>query len=94
MRRLILLLLLLVLVATGLFLGGRNAQPVVLDYYAGHVEVTLSVALVLALLVGIVLGAAAVWLGSVIRLQARVRRLRRQVESSSEPSPERLTADR
>lgn len=90
----ILLLLLLVLVVTGLFLGGRNAQPVVLDYYAGTIELTLSVALVMALLAGILLGAAAVWLGSVIRLQARVRRLRRQVESSPDPSVERLTADR
>lgn len=93
MRRVLILLILLILVLAGLFLGGRNAQPVVVDYYFGVLELTLAVAMVLSLIAGIALGALAVWLGAVIRLQVRVRRLRKELNSAADPAVERLTAD-
>lgn len=93
MRRVLLLVLLVLLLAVGLFLGGRNAQPVTLDYYFGAFELSLAVALILSMLAGIVLGALAVYLGSVIRLQSRNRRLRRELNKQTDPAPERLTAD-
>lgn len=93
MRRALLLALLFLLLATGLFLGGRNAQPVMLDYYFGTFELSLAVALILSLLAGILLGALAVYFGSVLRLQAGNRRLRRELKSQADPATERLVAD-
>lgn len=93
MRRALLLVLLFLLLATGLFLGSRNAQPVTLDYYFGTFELSLAVALILSLLAGIVLGALAVYIGSVLRLQAANRRLRRELKSQADPATERLLAD-
>lgn len=93
MRRAIFLILLLILVLAGIFLGGRNARIVTIDYYAGTMELTLAVALLLAFTLGMVLGAVAVWLGSVVRLKVSNRRLRRELAGLSEASPERLKAD-
>lgn len=93
MRRALLLVLLFLLLAAGLFLGGRNAQMVTLDYYFGAFELSLAVALILFLLAGIVLGALTVYFGSVLRLQTRNRRLRRELKSQGDPAPERLMAD-
>jgi len=93
MRRALLLALLLVVLAVGLFLGGRNAQPVTLDYYFGSFELSLSVALVLAILAGILLGAGVVYFGTVVRLQMRNRRLRRELSRQTDPDASRLTAD-
>lgn len=93
MRRALTLVLLVVLLAIGLFLGGRNAQPVTLDYYFGAFELSLAVALILSLLAGIILGSLAVYLGTVVRLQSRNRRLRRELSSHAEPGADRLLAD-
>ena len=93
MRRALLLALLLVVLAVGLFLGGRNAQPVTLDYYFGSLELSLSVALILAMLAGILLGAAVVYFGTVLKLQVRNRRLRQELNRQADPDTARLTAD-
>lgn len=93
MRRALLVFLLFCLLAVGLFLGGRNAQIVTLNYYFGSIELSLAVALILSLLAGIILGAVAVYFGSVLRLQSRNRRLRRELRSDGEPAAERLMAD-
>lgn len=94
MRQALMLLLLLVVVMVGLFLGSRNAQPVTLDYFYGQATMPLSVAVLLSLVTGILLGSLSVWLGTVIRLKARIRRLKREIDRPREPSTERLTADR
>lgn len=93
MRRALLLVLLFSLLGLGLFLGGRNAQHVTLDYYFGSFELSLAVALILSLLAGIILGAVAVYFGTVVRLQSRNRRLRRELKSQADPATERLLAD-
>lgn len=93
MRRVLMLVLIFSLLAAGLFLGGRNAQLVTLDYYFGAIQLSLAVAIILALMVGIVLGALAVYLGSVLRLQARNRKLRRELSAQGDPAAERLVAD-
>lgn len=93
MRRALLLVVLLLVIAVGLFLGGRNAQPVTLDYYFGSFQLSLAVALILSLLSGILLGAAVVYFGSVMRLQVRNRRLRRELQRQGDPDARHLTAD-
>lgn len=93
MRRALLLVLLLAVLAVGLFLGGRNAQPVTLDYYFGSFDMSLFVALILAMLAGILLGASVVYFGTVVRLQMRNRRLRRELSRQTDPDAARLTAD-
>lgn len=93
MRRVLMLVLIISLLAAGLFLGGRNAQLVTLDYYFGAIQLSLAVAIILALMLGIVLGALAVYLGSVLRLQARNRKLRRELSAQGDPAAERLVAD-
>lgn len=93
MRRALLLALLLIVVAVGLFLGGRNAQPVILDYYFGTIELSLAIALILSMLTGILLGASVVYFGTVLRLQVRNRRMRRELARQADPDAARLTAD-
>lgn len=93
MRRALLLALLLIIVAVGLFLGGRNAQPVILDYYFGTFELSLAIALILSMLIGILLGAGVVYFGTVLRLQVRNRRMRRELARQADPDAARLTAD-
>lgn len=91
LARIILIPLILLVLALGLFLGGQNAGVVSLDYYFGTIEMRLAVVLILALLVGICLGALAVYLGVVIRLKFQLRKARKG--GKKEPDLNRLTAD-
>ena len=67
-----------VLVAVlGLAFHVRNDQVVVLDYYAGALRIELSLILVATLVIGVLLGVAAMS-ASLLRLRRELRRLQRQ----------------
>lgn len=61
----------------GLAFHIRNKQDIVLDYFAGTVEVELSLVVVAALVLGVVLGAV-VMSSTVLGLKTEVRRLKRR----------------
>lgn len=61
----------------GLAFHVRNKQTIVLDYFTGTVTIELSLVVVGALVLGAVLGAAAMG-SSLLRLQTEVRRLKRR----------------
>lgn len=76
MGRVIGFLFLLVIVLFGLSFALLNAQPVELDYYFGAVTLPLSLVLVIAVIIGAVLGVLAA-LGVILRQRREVGRLRR-----------------
>jgi putative membrane protein len=83
MKRLVVLLLALVVVAIGLSFAMLNADPITLDFYIGSLALPISLWLVLALAVGVALGLGAA-LGIITRQRWQLKRLRREAASSRE----------
>ncbi|MEJ2344411.1 MAG: LapA family protein [Gammaproteobacteria bacterium] len=77
MRRILLLVLSLLIVAIGAAFAVLNANVVDLNYYFGTREIPLSLTLVVAFAGGALLGVIAS-LGMVVRLKRENRRLRRE----------------
>jgi uncharacterized membrane protein YciS (DUF1049 family) len=72
--RLIRILIAFACLAAGIVVGGLNPQPVRIDFGLAHASTTLGVAVLLALLVGVVAGGIAVLAGVVLPLRQRLRR--------------------
>ena len=72
----------------GLALNARNHAPVTVDFYAGAIELPLSVLLVAALAVGATLGALAMLPGRLrlVRRLYRLERERRHLAATPPPS--------
>ncbi len=83
MKRLIVLLLALVVVAVGLSFAMLNSEPITLDFYLGELSLPVSLWLVLALAVGVLLGLGSA-LGILTRQRWQLNRLRREAASSRE----------
>ena len=83
MARIIGFIVLLVVIILGLFFGNINAETVILNYYWGSFQLPLSVALVLGLLCGAVLGMLAS-LVVIIRLRHQVSKLRREARNTEQ----------
>lgn len=81
MARIIGFILILIILILGLYFGSINAEPVKLDYFWGTSEVALSVALVLSLFIGAVLGVLAC-LSMIIRLRHKVAKLQKAVKAA------------
>jgi putative membrane protein len=81
MGRLIRLIILLVLLVLALAFALRNADPVMIDYYFGTQSVPLSLALVIVLAVGAVIGMFAS-AGMVLRAKRENSKLRRTIKKS------------
>lgn len=81
MRRLLGFAALLVIVLFGLSFALLNATRVDVDYYFGVVAAPLSLALLIALILGAMLGALSA-LGVLAGKQRELRRLRRRVRDS------------
>jgi hypothetical protein len=72
--RLFRLLVAVLCLAAGLIIGALNPQPVVLDLGFVALPATLGVTVLVALLLGVVLGGLAVTAGVVLPLRQRLRR--------------------
>ena len=83
MKRLIVLLLALFVIAIGLSFAMLNPAPVTLDFYLGELALPMSLWLVLALTLGVLLGLGAA-LGILTRQRWQLKRLRREAASSRE----------
>lgn len=81
MRRLIGFLVVLAIVLFGLSFALLNQDAVRLDYYLGVATLPLSLALVLALIIGALLGTGAA-LAIVLRLRGQLARARRQLSNA------------
>lgn len=77
MARMLYVMLAVLVGLVGLAFHVRNKQTIVLDYFTGTVTIELSLVVVGALVLGAVLGAAAMG-SSLLRLQTEVRRLKRR----------------
>lgn len=72
--RLIRLLIALLFLAVGLAIGALNAQPVLLDLGMTTLHATLGVSVLLALLLGFMIGALVLTASVVLPLRQRLRR--------------------
>lgn len=72
--RLIRILIALACLAAGIVVGALNPQPVTVDFGFTHGAVTLGVAILLSLLVGVLAGGFAVLASVVLPLRQRLRR--------------------
>ncbi len=79
MVRIIYLFIFLVLVIFGIVFAVLNAEPVQLNYYFGTKEVALSLILVLAMIIGAILGVIAS-ASMIISNRREVMKLRKSVE--------------
>lgn len=72
--RLIRLLIALACLAAGVVVGALNPQPVTIDFGFTHASTTLGVALILALLLGVIVGGLAMTASVVLPMRQRLRR--------------------
>ena len=79
MVRIVYLIIFLILVVFGIVFAVLNAEPVKLNYYFGSKEVALSLVLVLAMIVGAILGVIAS-ASMIISNRREVVKLRKSVE--------------
>jgi putative membrane protein len=79
MVRIVYLIIFLILVIFGIVFAVLNAEPVELNYYFGSKEVALSLILVLAMIVGAILGVIAS-ASMIINNRREVVKLRKSVE--------------
>ncbi|SEO69703.1 LapA family protein [Aquisalimonas asiatica] len=81
MRRLIGFVAILIVILFGLSFALLNADSVDVDYYFGSVPMPLSLALVVSLIIGAVIGVLTT-LGMILGKQREVHRLRRRVKDT------------
>ena len=79
MVRIVYLIIFLILVVFGIVFAVLNAEPVKLNYYFGSKEVALSLVLVLAMIVGAILGVIAS-ASMIVSNRREVMKLRKSVE--------------
>ena len=87
MTRWLLLALALVVVAASVVFGAINADPVVLDLYAGALRVPLGVLVLGAMLVGCLLGGAVLYATVIVPLRVRLSRAKRDMARVTPPVP-------
>ena len=79
------LLLLLAFLAVGLVVGSLNRQRIVLDFGFAEIVTTTGIALMVALLAGVLIGGGLVLVSSVLPLRARLGRARRVAAGADSP---------
>jgi lipopolysaccharide assembly protein A len=87
MTRWLLLLLAFLVVAASVVFGAINADPVVLDLYAGSLRVPLGVLVLGAMLVGCLLGGAVLYTTVIVPLRMRLSRAKRDVARATPVVP-------
>ena len=87
------LLLLIAFLAAGLVVGSLNRQRIVLDFGLAEVVTTTGIAVMVALLAGVLLGGGLVLATSVLPLRTRLGRAQRAAASAAakpaDPEPPR-----
>ena len=79
MQRIITIIIFIAVFAAGAAFSAINNGPVDIQYYLGTVTLPLSVIVIVSLVTGIILGALAIFVGS-LRLRYENRRLQKKVD--------------
>ncbi|TXK64541.1 LapA family protein [Alkalisalibacterium limincola] len=88
--RVLQVLIAILFVALGMAFSALNADPVVIDLYFDRFTLSLGVVVLLAMLVGAILGGLAVLAGVVWPLQRQLRRSRSKASEPGAPAQEPL----
>ena len=83
MQRIITIVLFITVFSTAAAFSAINANVVSINYYLGVIELPLSVVVIASIVIGIVLGALAIFLTS-LRLRYENRRLQKKLEVSTQ----------
>ncbi len=83
LSKIVRLVLLAVVLIAGIALHARNGQPVRLNFYAGSVDLPVSLVVVASLFVGAILGVLAS-ISIIVRLQRQNRQLARRVKATEQ----------
>ncbi len=86
MRVVLQILIAFAFVAIGVLFGAFNPQTVTLDFHLWQAHAGLGVALLVAVLIGAILGGIAVTVGVVWPLQGRLRKARRELDATTSAS--------
>ena len=81
----------LLMVLVGLLFGALNPQPVSVDLYLWQLQPRLGTALLSTAVLTALAGGGCVWLGVVLPLRARLRRLQRQAQADAAATAARDT---
>lgn len=83
MRRILTIAIFIIVFTVGAAFSAINTNPVEINYYLGTLAAPLSVVIVLSLIVGIILGALAIFLSS-LRLRYENSRLNKKLAISDQ----------
>lgn len=83
MQRIITIALFLAVLATGAAFSAINTGPVAINYYLGTLSIPVSVVIITSLVSGIILGALAIFVGT-LRLRYENRRLQKKLNISEQ----------
>ena len=83
MRRILTVVIFVIVFAVGTAFSAINTNPVIINYYLGTLTAPLSVVMILSIVVGIILGAVAIFAGT-LRLRYENRRLHKKLNVSEQ----------
>ena len=85
--RVIRMLIAFAFIALGATVGALNRQEIAIDFGAFHLSTTLGIAMLVALLAGVVLGGMAIAASVVLPLRRQLARLRSTQPAPTQPAP-------
>lgn len=83
MRRILTVIIFIIVFTVGAAFSAINTNPVDINYYMGTLTVPLSLIMILSLIIGIILGAIAIFINS-LRLRYENRRLNKKIAISDQ----------
>ena len=83
MRRILTITIFIIVFAIGIAFSAINNDPVIVNYYLGILSLPLSIVVVLSIVLGIRLGALAIFVSS-LQLRYENRRLHKKLEISEQ----------
>lgn len=79
MRRIVTIIIFMLVFAVGIAFSAINNDPVTINYYLGTLSLPLSIVMVLSIVLGLILGALALFVGT-LQLRYENRRLNKKLE--------------
>lgn len=70
--------------ASGIFFAALNADPVIIDFYFAQIELTVGISVLLALMLGALLGGLALAIGSALPARRKIRLARESGRAEGE----------
>ncbi|PHS26172.1 MAG: hypothetical protein COA83_03810 [Methylophaga sp.] len=83
MRRILTIIIFIIVFVVGIAFSAINNDPVALNYYLGTLSLPLSIVIVISILLGLILGASAIFMSS-LQLRYENRRLHKKLDTSEQ----------